>query len=149
MPRHQTCVMVKTCVITSDACHSERRSVIYDCLVLFCYAAARYMSLILLPYMCVTFDIRNNEIRKAATVQPITTHLMQNRLPWYGHVRRGADNHVIRSVLDMEVEDVRSRGRPKLRYMNTIRRDIKKNGPTNVNILDRNDWRMALSRATH
>ena len=117
MPRHQTCVMMKTCVITSDACHS-------DCLVLFCYAAARYMSLILLPYMCVTFDIRNNEIRKAATVQPITTHLMQKRLPWYGHVRHEADNHVIRSVLDMEVEDVRSRGRPKLRYMNTIRRDL-------------------------
>ena len=46
--------------------------------------------------------------------------------------------------MDMEVECVRPRGRPKLRYMDTIRRDMKKNGLTHVNILDRNDWRMAI-----
>ena len=32
--------------------------------------------------------IRHEEIREAATVQPITTHLMQKRLRWYGHFRR-------------------------------------------------------------
>ncbi len=52
------------------------------------------------------------------------------------------------TVLDMEVEGVRPRGRPKLRYMDT-KRDIKKNGLTDVNILDRKDWRLAVSRATH
>ena len=31
--------------------------------------------------------VRNEDIRKEATVQPITTHLMQKQLPWYGHVR--------------------------------------------------------------
>ncbi len=31
---------------------------------------------------------RNEEIREAATVQPIATHLMQKRLRWYGHVIR-------------------------------------------------------------
>ena len=70
--------------------------------------------------------IRNEEIMKAATVQPITTHLMQKRLRWYGHVRRRDDSHMTRTVLDMEV-GVRSRGRPTLIYMDTIRRDIKKN----------------------
>ena len=73
--------------------------------------------------------IRNEEIMEAATVQPITTHLMQKRLRWYGHVRRRDDSHMTRTVLDMEVESVRPRGRPKLRYyMNTIRRGMKKNG---------------------
>ena len=52
-----------------------------------------------------------------------------------------------RTVLDMEVEGARPRGRPKLRYVDTIRRDIKKNGLMDVNILDCNDWRMAVSRA--
>ena len=61
---------------------------------------------------------RNEEIREAATVQPIATHLMQKR-------------------------------RPKLRYMDTIRRDIKKNALTDVNILDHKNWRLAVSRATH
>ena len=92
---------------------------------------------------------RNEEIREAATVQPITTHLMQKRLLWYGHVRRVYDSRMTRTVLDMEVEGVRPIGRPKLRYMDTIRRDMKKNWLTDVNILDRNDWRMAVSRATH
>ena len=90
---------------------------------------------------------RNEEIREAATVQPIATYLMQKRLRWYGHVRRRDESHITRTVLDMEVEGVRPRGRPKLRYMDTIKRDIKKNGLTDVNILDRKDWRLAVSRA--
>ena len=70
---------------------------------------------------------RNEDIREAATVQPIT-HLMQKRLRRYGHVSHRDDSHMTRTVLDMVVEGVRPRGRPKLRYMDTIRRDIKKNG---------------------
>ena len=46
------------------------------------------------------------------------------------------------------VEGVRPRGIPKLRNTDTNRRDIKKNGLTDVNILNRKDWRMAVSRAT-
>ena len=60
---------------------------------------------------------RNEEIREAATVQPITTHLMQKRLRWYGHVRRRDDSNTTRIVLVMVVEGVRPRGRPKLRYI--------------------------------
>ena len=63
-------------------------------------------------------------------------------------VRRRDESHITRSVLDMEVEGVRPTGRTKLRYMDTIKRDIKKNGLTDVNILDRNDLRMAVSRVT-
>ena len=53
---------------------------------------------------------RNEEIREAATVQPIATHLMQKRLRWYGHVRRRDEIHTTRTVLDMVVESVRPRG---------------------------------------
>ena len=94
-------------------------------------------------------NTRNEEIRAAAIVQPIATHLMQKRLCWYGHVRRRYECHTTRTVLDMVVEGVSPRGRPKLRYMDTIRRDIKKNALTDVNILDRKNWRLAVSRATH
>ena len=92
---------------------------------------------------------RNEDIREAATVQPITTHLMKKRLRWYGHVSRRDDSHMTRTVMDMLVEGVRPRGIPKLRYMDTIRRDIKKNGLTDVNIRERKNWRLAVSRATH
>ena len=90
---------------------------------------------------------RNEVIRETETVQPIATHLMRKRLRWYGHVRRRDESHTTRTVLDMVVEGVRPRGRPKLRYMNTIKRAIKKNGLTDVNILDRKDRRLAVSRA--
>ena len=67
---------------------------------------------------------RNEEIGEAATVQPIETHLMQKRLRWFGHVRRRDESHTTRTVLDMVVEGVRPRGRPKLRYMDTIQRKL-------------------------
>ena len=54
----------------------------------------------------------NVEIREAATVLPIATHLMQTRLRWYGHVRRRYESHTTRTVVDMVVEGVRPRGRP-------------------------------------
>ena len=60
---------------------------------------------------------RNEEIREAAAVQPIATHLMQKRLRWYGHIRCRDESHNTRTVLDMVVEGVRPRVRPKLRYM--------------------------------
>ena len=46
---------------------------------------------------------RNEEIREAATVQPIATHLMQKRLRRYGHVRRSYERYNTRTVLDMVV----------------------------------------------
>ena len=32
-PRHQTCIVVKTCIMASHVSHSKRGTVIYDCLV--------------------------------------------------------------------------------------------------------------------
>ena len=42
-------------------------------------------------------------------------------------------------MLDMEVEGVRPRRRPKLCYADTIRGDIKKNGLMDINIFDSKD----------
>ena len=47
-----------------------------------------------------------------------------------------------RTVLDMDVKCVKPRGRPKLRYVDTIRRDIEKNELTDVNIIDCKELRM-------
>ena len=54
-----------------------------------------------------------------------------------------------RTVLDMDVKCVKPRGRPKLRYVDTIRRDIEKNKLMDVNIIDCKELRMGVSRATH
>ena len=85
---------------------------------------------------------RNEEISEAATVQPIATHLMQKRLRWYGHVRRRDDSYMTRTVLAMVVEGVRPRGRPTLRYMDTIKRYLKRMGghTSTVSIARTGDW---------
>ena len=66
--------------------------------------------------------IRNEEIRKATTVQPIAPHLMQKRLRWYGHVRRTDDSHDKNSA-----GHGGRRCETQRKIMDTIRRDIKKN----------------------
>ena len=40
----------------------------------------------------------NEEIREAATVLPITTHLLQKRLRWYGHVIRRYESYTTRKI---------------------------------------------------
>ena len=73
--------------------------------------------------VCLREHKRNEEIRAAATVQPIATHLMQKRLRWYGHVRRRDECHTTRTVLDMVVEGVRPRGRPTLIEEKSVRQN--------------------------
>ena len=38
---------------------------------------------------------------------------MANNVRWYGHVLRREDGHILRRVLDFEVEGQRKKGRPK------------------------------------
>ena len=84
------------------------------------------------------------DIEKAVAVPSITTHMVQKRLRWYVHVKRRADSHIKRTVIGMEVEWVRPRGRPYLRCIYSVKRDIKKNGLTDVYIIDNKDWIMVL-----
>ena len=98
--------------------------------------------MIMFPIYSLIDQVRNEEMRKAATVQPVTTHLMQERLRWYGHERCRDDSHMTRTVLDMDV-GARPRGRPKLIYMDTIRREIKQNAMMEKT---EKDWTMAVSR---
>ena len=53
--------------------------------------------------------------REAASVITEDTHLMRRRLQWYGHVST-------QQVLSMTVEWEWLRGRPRLRFMDTMRR---------------------------
>ena len=54
-----------------------------------------------------------------------------------------------RTVLEVQCRMCDTQRKTKIEvYIDNIRRETKKNGPTGVNILDRTDWRMAVSRAT-
>ena len=68
---------------------------------------------------------RNEEILEEAKVEAIATVMRRRKLEWFGHVKRRGETENIRAVAEMQMEGKRPRGRPKLRWKDTIRRDLK------------------------
>ena len=79
------------------------------------------------------------------------TTLSQRRLRWLGHVLRMSDERIPKALLYSELlVDKRSVGRPRLRYKDVCKRDLKS---LNVDIDewekltdDRNKWRSLISK---
>ena len=64
-----------------------------------------------------------------AKVEAITTVMRRGRLEWFGHVKRRGETENIHAVAEMKMEESggkRLRGRPKFRWNDTVRRDLKK-----------------------
>ena len=55
----------------------------------------------------------------------MNSFLVKKRLSWFGHVQRRDDDHVAKSVLATQAEGSRPRGRPKLRWMERLKQDMK------------------------
>ncbi len=57
-------------------------------------------------------------------VKPITAYVTQKRLSWYGHEMRIEDTNVAKQVTTIKVGGKRSRGWPRLRWMDRVRSDM-------------------------
>ena len=66
---------------------------------------------------------------------------MLSRLKWYGHVSRREDEYVGKRVMGMEVPGKRRRGRPKRRWLDSIRNDLSESGLSEEDAQDRPRWR--------
>ncbi|GER36227.1 RING/U-box superfamily protein [Striga asiatica] len=90
--------------------------------------------------------IHNEDIRDRVGVAPIEEKLVQHRLRWFGHVqRRPLDAPVRRGVLQ-RVEDVkRGRGRPKLTWEESVKRDLKDWNISKDLAVHRSAWRLAIN----
>ena len=67
----------------------------------------------------------NEDIQEEAKVEPTATVMRRGRLEWFGHVKRRGEPENIRAVADIMMEGKRPRGRPKLRWNDTVRKDMK------------------------
>ncbi|KAJ8873906.1 hypothetical protein PR048_024742 [Dryococelus australis] len=91
--------------------------------------------------------IKNNFIRGAVKVTELTKKVQERRLLWYGHIKRRNDNYVGKKVLDLEVVGRTNRGKPRRRWMDCVREDLREK-QLNVNdIWNRAKWKR-LSRNT-
>ena len=89
--------------------------------------------------------IRNEYVRGTAKIAKLGNKLRGARLRWYGHVRRREEGYVGKRMLEMTVPGRRNRGRPRRRWMDLAREDMKRVGAKEGDEMDRVKWRR-LSR---
>lgn len=97
----------------------------------------------MLRFMCgvTRMDkIRNERIRGTVKVTEVSRKVQERRLQWYGHVMRREEDYVGRRVMEMEVQGRRSRGRPKRRWIDGVRDDLREKGLTGDEAQDRAGW---------
>jgi hypothetical protein len=76
--------------------------------------------------------IKNEYIRGSLKVAPVSEKMRSNRLPWYGHVLRRDEGHIIKRVMTMNVDGHPSRSRPRKRLMDCMKDDMKIKGVSMV-----------------
>ena len=90
--------------------------------------------------------VRNEVIRDRIGVAPIEEKLTQHRLRWFGHVqRRPPDALVCNGVLERVDNIKRGRGRPKLTWDESVKRDLKDWNISKEIALDKSAWRLAIN----
>jgi hypothetical protein len=90
--------------------------------------------------------VRNEEIRDRVGVAPIEEKLIQYRLRWFGYVqRRPPEVPVLSGVLKRGDNVKRGRGRPRLTWDETVKRDLKEWNIAKELAMDRSAWRLAIN----
>ena len=70
--------------------------------------------------------IPDTEVLERAKSESVFALLMRSQLRWAGHVHRMADTRIPKQLLYSELADgSRKRGRPKLRYKDTLKASLK------------------------
>ena len=68
---------------------------------------------------------RNEGILEEAKVEQIAMLMRRRLLESFGHNKGRDETENIRAVAEMKMEGKRPRGRPKLRWKDTVRRELK------------------------
>ncbi|PUZ75050.1 hypothetical protein GQ55_1G117000 [Panicum hallii var. hallii] len=90
--------------------------------------------------------VRNEEIRDRVGVAPIEEKLIQHRLRWFGHVQRRPPEAPVRSGVLKRGDNVkRGRGRLRLTWDETVKRDLKEWNIAKELAMDRSAWRLAIN----
>ena len=69
------------------------------------------------------------ELREETRVQrSLTKRLVRSRIQWAGHVERMADDRLPKRAAELREQGRMRRGRPRLRWEDCVKRDVKKTG---------------------
>ena len=85
--------------------------------------------------------VRNEEVRRMLGTRRLGEKAREQRLRWYGHVRRREETYVGQRMLAMVPPGKRRGGRPQRRYIDNIREDMRELGTKETDTQDRGRWR--------
>ena len=88
--------------------------------------------------------INNEHIRSTVKIERLGMKMREGRLRWYGHVMRRDQEYVGRKMMEMELPGKRRRGRPKRRFLDVVKEDMREVGAKETDVEDRKIWRMMI-----
>ncbi|KAE8664803.1 hypothetical protein F3Y22_tig00112738pilonHSYRG00472 [Hibiscus syriacus] len=86
----------------------------------------------------------NSAITMSLGVVPIPEKLREGRLRWFGHVLRRQPSDAVRRVESITVDGARRRGRPRRKWEDCLRFDLKDLALTEDMTSDRKVWRLKI-----
>src|ERR1700744_6682995 len=72
--------------------------------------------------------IRNEDIRVNLGVNSVEKAASVSRLRWFGHVQRMQSDRLPWRIMSEEVQGKRCRGRPRRRFLDSVRSDLENRG---------------------
>lgn len=91
----------------------------------------------------------NQEIRQLFKEPDIVGEIKSRRLRWTGHVLRKEENSLAANILRNNPEGRRPAGRPKTRWWDQVRKDMRKMGLGEEDAADRTHWRGCVDEAKY
>jgi hypothetical protein len=85
-------------------------------------------------------DRIRNDIRGSLKVAPVTEKMRSNMLAWYGHIMRRDESRITKRAMSMNVDGHPRRGRPKKRWMDCVKDNMRING-VSIEMSDRKAWK--------
>ena len=94
--------------------------------------------------------VRNEEVRRRTGVlQEMSERAEKRLLQWYGHMERMNEERLVKKIAKSEVRGVRPRGRPRMGWMDSVKRVLEVRGLSveqgRITARNRNEWRRIVS----
>ena len=70
--------------------------------------------------------------------------MREGRLRWYEHVMRRDKEYGGRKMMETELPGKRKKGRPKRRFLNLVKEDMRKVDAKETDVEDRTVWRQII-----
>ena len=87
--------------------------------------------------------------RRTGVLLELSNRAEQRGLRWFGHVERMEEGRMVKKILGSEVRGERTRGRPKYRWMDGIKKGLEARGLSveqgRERARDRKEWRKLVN----